>query len=80
MISPCSNGLLLAVFHMMEFFFFDCCIFIAACRLSSCSAEASHCGGFSCWEAWALGPQASAAAACELSIEKTTLEARLVGF
>ena len=24
--------------------------------LSSCGVRTSHCGGFSCWEAWALGP------------------------
>ena len=34
---------------------------------SSCSARASHCSGFSCWGAWALGAQASVAAACGLS-------------
>ena len=32
-----------------------------------CSAQASHCGGFSCCEAWALGAQASVVAACGLS-------------
>ena len=34
---------------------------------SSCGARASHCSGFSCWGAWALGAQASVAAACGLS-------------
>ena len=24
--------------------------------LCSCGVRTSHCGGFSCWEAWALGP------------------------
>ena len=62
-------GCFLQCFIWWNFFFFFwlCCIFVVACRLSSCSAEASHCSGFSCWEAWALGPQASAAAAYELS-------------
>ena len=31
--------------------------------LSSCGARASHCSGFSCCGAWALGTQASVAAA-----------------
>ena len=32
-----------------------------------CSARASHCGGFSCCGAWALGAWASVVAACGLS-------------
>ena len=32
-----------------------------------CGARASHCGGFSCCEAWALGTQASVVAAHGLS-------------
>ena len=32
-----------------------------------CSARASHCGGFSCCRAWALGVQASVVAALRLS-------------
>ena len=35
--------------------------------LSSCSAPASHCGGFSYGEAQALGAQVSIVAACRLS-------------
>ena len=31
-----------------------------------CGMRASHCGGFSCWGAWALGSWASVAAACGL--------------
>ena len=31
-----------------------------------CSAQAFHCGGFSCCGAWALGEQASVVAACRL--------------
>ena len=31
------------------------------------SAQASHCGGFSCWEAWALGTRASVVVAHGLS-------------
>ena len=34
---------------------FHCCLQ----AFSSCSARASHCGGFSCYRAWALGTQAS---------------------
>ena len=32
-----------------------------------CGAWASHCGGFSCCGAWALGAQASVVEACGLS-------------
>ena len=32
-----------------------------------CGAQASHCGGFSCCRAWALGTQASVVVARELS-------------
>ena len=32
-----------------------------------CSARASHCNGFSCCGAWALGAQASVVVACRLS-------------
>ena len=35
--------------------------------LSSCGAQASHCGGFSCFRAQALGSQASVVVAQELS-------------
>ena len=35
--------------------------------LSSCGAQAAHCGGFSCWGAQALGTQASVVEACRLS-------------
>ena len=35
--------------------------------LFSCGARASHCGGFSCCGARALGVQASVVVACELS-------------
>ena len=51
-------------------------VFIAGCGLSlvrragaalRCSAWASHCGGFSCCGAWALGMQASVVVACRLS-------------
>ena len=34
---------------------------------SSCGAQASHCGGFSCCRAWALGAQALVVAAHRLS-------------
>ena len=34
---------------------------------SSCGAQASHCGGFSCCGAWALGAWASVVVACGLS-------------
>ena len=32
-----------------------------------CSAQVSHCGGFSCWAAWALGARASVVVAGRLS-------------
>ena len=35
--------------------------------LSHCDARASHCGGFSCCRARALGTQASVVVACRLS-------------
>ena len=35
--------------------------------LSTCSSRASHCSGFSCWGALALGSQASAVGSCGLS-------------
>ena len=34
---------------------------------SSCGAHASHCGGFSCCGAWALGARASVVVACSVS-------------
>ena len=49
--------------------------FIAVCRLSlavesgatlGCSAQAAHCGGFSCCRAQTPGAQASVAVACGL--------------
>ena len=40
-----------------------CC----AWAFSSCSERASHCGGFSCCGAWALGTRASVAVAHGLS-------------
>ena len=52
-----------------------CWVFIVLCRLSlvaasrgsSCDAQASHCGGFSCFQAQALGTLASVVAACGFS-------------
>ena len=57
-----------------SFFFFKLIYLLAALRLyccvqafsscgehglpSACSAQASRCNGFSCWEAWAPGGQA----------------------
>ena len=59
------------------FFFFGCIGFSLLCAraFSSCftqgllfvAAQASHCGGFSCCGAWALGAQASIVAAHGLS-------------
>ena len=41
-------------------YFWLCWVFIASCGeqglLSSCGGQASHCGGFSCYTAQALGP------------------------
>ena len=51
-----------------------CCCMRAFC---SCSVRASHCGGFSCYGAQALGAQASAVAAHSLSAGLRALECRL---
>ena len=57
-------------------YFWLCWVFIAVHRLSlvaasgatlHCGARASHCGGFSCCRARALGAQASVVVACGLS-------------
>ena len=59
-----------------DFFFFSSFfyLFMAALGLrcfawafSSCGAWASHCGGFSCCRAWALGARASVVVARGLS-------------
>ena len=60
----------------LGFFFFFKYLFIFGCTgsfllhigflLFSCRAWASHCGGFSCCRAWALGP-GSVVVACGLS-------------
>ena len=51
-------------FNIKNFiYFWPRCIFVAAHGFSSCSKQASHCGGFPCFRAWAAGPQASAVAA-----------------
>ena len=43
-----------------------------------CGAQASHCGGFSCCGAWALGARASVVVACSLSsCGSRVLECRL---
>ena len=43
-----------------------------------CGAQASYCGGFSCYEAWALGAWTSVAVACGLSsCSSWALEQRL---
>ena len=59
------------------FIYWLCWIYVAACRLSlvpasggatlRCGARASHCRGFSCCRAWALGARASVVAARGLS-------------
>ena len=41
-------------------------LLVASVSCSSC-AQASHCNGFSCWGAWALGARASVVVARELS-------------
>ena len=57
-------------------YFWLCWVFVAACRLSlvwragatlPCGARASHCSGFSCCRARALGAWASVVVACGLS-------------
>ena len=66
------------LFSFLRFFFFNGCVgssllcagFLQLQRVGPtlrCSAQASHCGGFSCCGAWALGTQASVVAAHELS-------------
>ena len=64
------NTIALKKFYL---FIFDCAGFslllefplVAASSglLSSCGAQASHCGGFSCCRSWALGMWASVVAA-----------------
>ena len=72
----------------ITFFFQLCWVFIAACRLfsscsewwllSSCSAQASHCSGFSCCGAQALRARASVVAGSRLrSCGLRALEHRL---
>ena len=49
-------------------YFWLCWVFVAVRGLSLVAASgASHCGGFSCCQSWALGAQASVAVACGLS-------------
>ena len=61
---------------MCFFFFFGCVVssllhvgFLQLQRAGTtlrCGAQASHCGGFSCCGAWALGARASVVVACRL--------------
>ena len=56
--------------HMIFLFFWLCWVFVAVCGLSLVvvsGARASHCGGFSCNGARALGEQASVVVARGLS-------------
>ena len=69
------------------FIFWLCWDFVAAHRLSrgllfgACRAQASHCGGFSCCGARALGPRASVVVALGLSsCGSQALEHRLSSF
>ena len=44
--------------------------------LSGCGLRAAHCSGFSCFEAWALGVQASVVMQHGLSPNKLSLKSR----
>ena len=51
-------------------YFMLCASFLSLRRVGAplrCGAQASYCGGFSCYEAWALGAWTSVAVACGLS-------------
>ena len=75
------------IFYFILFYFWLHWVFIAARGLSlvaasgptlCCGARASHCGGFSCCRAWALGARASEVAAHRLgSCGSQALERRL---
>ena len=63
-----TNGHFLFLFFCLFIYFWLCWVFVAARGLSQlrragatlrCDARASHCGGFSCCGARALGAQAS---------------------
>ena len=60
------------IFYFFTYLFLAMPVFVAVCGLSlvtengvlsSCGARVSHCSGFSCWGAQALGTQASVALA-----------------
>ena len=62
--------------YFIYFYFWLCQAFVAVCGLSlvavsgatlRCGVQASHCGGFSCCRAWALGARASVVVAHRLS-------------
>ena len=60
--------------NLFYFIYFKIYLFLAALSLcccalasSSCGVRASHCGGFSCCRAQALGTRASVVVACGLS-------------
>ena len=53
----------LALFYFL--YIFNIYLFLAVLGLH-CSAQASHCGGFSCCRARALGGRASVVVACRL--------------
>ena len=62
----------ICLFYCLAVLGFHCCMqAFSSCvkqgLLSSCSARASHCSGFSCWGALALGSQALAVGSCGLS-------------
>ena len=70
------NFLFEKIYLFYLFYFWLHWVFIAACGLSLVavsggysllSARASHCSGFSCCGAWALGVQSSVVVACGLS-------------
>ena len=56
----------LILFYFLKINLFYLFLFLAVFCLR-CGAWASHCSGFSCCAAWALGTQASVVVACWLS-------------
>ena len=42
-------------FLTISIYFWLCCLHCRIWAFSSCGAQAAHCGGFSCFRAWALG-------------------------
>ena len=63
------ENMLTAFYFLNKFTLFLAVLGLHCCEwaFSSCGEQASHCGGFSCCRARALGVRASVVAACGLS-------------